>query len=120
MSIALWICQALLSVVFASSGFRKSTQSKQRMIETGQTGVKGYDLSFIRCIAAAELLGAAGLILPWSTRILPILTPLAATGLGIIMIGAARAHARQHEPKNVAVNLVLLALCMFVTIGRLA
>ena len=43
-----------------------------------------------------------------------------AVGLGIIMIGAARAHARLHEPKNVATNLVLLALCLFVAIGRLA
>jgi hypothetical protein len=36
------------------------------------------------------------------------------------MVGAARAHARLHEPRNVAVNLVLLALCLFVAIGRLA
>jgi hypothetical protein len=35
------------------------------------------------------------------------------------MIGAAHAHARQHEPKNVATNLVLLGLCFFVVVGRL-
>src|SRR5262245_9052427 len=119
MSIALWISQGLLAAVFGLSGLQKSTQSKERMIETGQTGVKAYRLPFIRFIAFAELLGAAGLILPWATKIMPILTPLAATGLGIIMIGAARAHAKQHEPKNVATNLVLLALCVFVTVGRL-
>ncbi len=90
------------------------------MIETGQTGVRAYSLPFIRFIALAELAGAAGLIFPGATKTFPVLTPLAATGLGIIMIGAARAHAQQHEPKNVATNLVLLGLCVFVVAGRLA
>lgn len=120
MNIALWICQGILSAVFTFSGLQKSIQTKDGMIASGQTGVKAYSLPFIRFIATMELLGAAGLILPWATRIAPILTPLAAAGLGIIMIGAARAHARLHEPKNVGANFVLLALCVLVVIGRLA
>lgn len=120
MGIALWICQGLLAAVFFWSGWHKSVQSKERMVATGQTGVQAYSLPFIRFIAAAELCGAVGLIVPRAIRILPVLTPLAAVGLGIIMIGAARAHARLHEPKNIAVNLVLLALLAFVAIGRLA
>ena len=120
MSIALWICQGVLAAVFLSSGVSKSLQSKERMVATGQTGVQAYGLPFIRFIAVAELGGAVGLIVPRATSIAPVLTPLAAVGLGIIMIGAARAHARLHEPKNVATNLVLLALCLFVAIGRLA
>jgi uncharacterized membrane protein YphA (DoxX/SURF4 family) len=120
MDVALWTCQGLLAAVFIYSGLQKSIQSKDRMIETGQTGVRPYSLPFIRFIALAELAGAAGLILPWATKILPALTPLAASGLGVIMIGAARAHARQHEPKNVTTSLVLLTLCGLVAIGRLA
>src|SRR5512147_109507 len=120
MNTAMWVCQALLAAVFLSSGFAKGTQSKERMLQTGQTGVRDYPLGFIRFIAASELLGAVGLILPRATGILPMLTPLAALGLGVIMVGAARAHARLHEPRNVANNLVLLALCLFVAIGRLA
>jgi DNA-directed RNA polymerase specialized sigma24 family protein len=81
-------------------------------------GVRDFPLPFTRFIAAMELLGAAGLILPRATRIAPFLTPLAAAGLGIIMVGAARAHARLHEPRNVATNIVLLALCVVVAIGR--
>src|SRR5262245_38260210 len=43
---------------------------------------------FVRFIGVAETLGAIGLILPWLLRIRPVLTPLAAGGLVIIMIGA--------------------------------
>jgi uncharacterized membrane protein YphA (DoxX/SURF4 family) len=120
MNLALWICQGLLAAVFVFSGLQKSFQSKERMIATGQTGVKEFSLPFIRFIAVAELLGALGLILPWATRIAPALTPLAATGLGIIMLGAARAHARLHEPRNVATNFVLLSMCIVVVVGRFA
>ena len=118
MNVALWICQGFLSVVFAFSGLQKSTRSKASLVASGQTGVQAYSLPFIRFIATMELLGAVGLVLPWATKILPILTPLAAAGLGIIMLGAARAHARLHEPRNVAANFVLLALCIFVLLGR--
>ena len=120
MGIALWSCQIVLAAVFLSSGMAKSTQSKERMVATGQTGVQAYGLPFIRFIAWCELCGAVGLVVPRATGILPVLTPLAAIGLGLIMVGAARAHARLHEPKNVATNLVLLALCLFVAVGRLA
>jgi uncharacterized membrane protein YphA (DoxX/SURF4 family) len=120
MNTLLWICQLLLAIVYVVSGAQKSTQSKARMIETGQTGVRDYSIGFIRFIATCELLGAIGLIVPRAVNVLPILTPMAAIGLGIIMIGAARAHARLHEPRNVAINLVLLALLAFVAIGRLA
>ena len=118
MNSVMWLAQGLLALVFAFSGAVKGTQSKERLLATGQTGVRDYPIGFIRFIAACELLGAVGLILPWATGIAPVLTSLAALGLGIIMIGAARAHARLHEPRNVAANLVLLSLCVLVLLGR--
>jgi len=120
MNVALWICQILLAVAFLTSGTMKATQSKQRMLATGQTGVRDYALGFIRFIAFCELLGAVGLILPIALNVLPILTPIAAVGHGIIMLGAARAHTRLHEARNVAINLGLLALSVFVAFGRFA
>ena len=119
MNIALWIGQGMLAIVFVASGLLKSTQSKERMMAIGQTGVRDYPLGFIRFIALCELLGAGGLIVPWATGILPILTPLAAIGLSVVLIGAARAHLRLHEPGNVAITLALLALVAFVAFGRL-
>lgn len=120
MNSLLWTLQAMLAAVFVSSGALKATQSKPRLLATGQTGVRDYPIGFIRVIAISEVLGAIGLIAPRATGVLPLLTPLAAVGLGIIMIGAARAHARLHEPRNVAVNLVLLAMCITVAAGRFA
>ena len=52
---------------------------------TKQMPMPGWFLHFI---GIAEVLGAIGLVVPWLTRIRPGLTPLAAAGLVIIMIGA--------------------------------
>ncbi len=120
MNTLLWICQAVLAAVFAFSSISKGVMAKERLLATGQTGVAPYPLGFIRFIATCELVGVVGLIVPQATGIAPVLTPLAAVGLGIIMIGAAATHARLREPRNVTTNLVLLALCTVVAVGRLA
>jgi hypothetical protein len=73
----------------------------------------------VRFTAAMELSAAVGLVLPQATGIVPDLTGAAAIGLCVVMIGAATAHARLHEPRNVAINAVLFALCVFVAAGRL-
>jgi uncharacterized membrane protein YphA (DoxX/SURF4 family) len=118
MNVALWIVQGLLAAVFLLSGSLKSTQSKERMIATGQTGVTPFPLPVIRAVAVLELLAAAGLILPRLTGIAPVFTPLAAVGLALVMIGAAWSHASLREYGTVGVNLFLLLLCLFVAIGR--
>jgi len=115
-----WIAQGLLAVVFLFSGIFKGTQSKERLLQAGQTGVARYRLPVIRFIAACEILGALGVTLPWLTGFAPVLTPVAAAGLGIIMMLAARVHAQQREPQNVATNLVLLAVCGLVAVARFA
>jgi uncharacterized membrane protein YphA (DoxX/SURF4 family) len=120
MNAALWIGQGVLAVIFAVSGTLKSTQSKERMIATGQTGVRDVPLPLVRLIAACELTAVVGLIAPRATGIAPVLTPIAALGLAVVMIGAAVAHSRLHEPRNVATNAAILALCLFVAVGRLA
>jgi hypothetical protein len=53
-------------------------------------------------------------ILPRATGVAPVLTPLAAVGLGIIMVLAAIVHARRREARNVVVNVVILCLCLIV------
>jgi uncharacterized membrane protein YphA (DoxX/SURF4 family) len=121
MNIALWVGQGILAAAFISSGTMKSIQSKDRMIATGQTGVAPFPLPFLRVVAACEVLAAIGLILPWALGIGRVLTPLAAVGLAVIMVGAAFSHAGLKEYKQVfGVNLVLFALCVFVAVGRFA
>jgi len=120
MNIALWIAQGLLALVFLTSGIAKSSMGKERLIASGQTGVAPFPLPFIRVIGAAEILGAIGLILPGATRIAPVLTPVAAAGLALIMVGAAFSHWSLGERKQaLAVNLVLFLISVFVVVGRL-
>jgi len=118
MNIALWICQGLLAVVFAVSGSFKISKSKQWLVENGQTGVVFFPQPAIRVIAALELLGVLGIILPWATGIAPILTPLAAVGFALLMVGAAICHTKLREPRNVAINTIIFALALFVVYGR--
>jgi hypothetical protein len=118
MNIYLWIAQGILALMFLGSGIAKSAMSREKMLATGQTGAASQPIGLVRFIACCEILGAAGLILPPVLGIGRFLTPLAAMGLAVIMIGAARIHARLREPRAVAVNIALLAACVFVVYGR--
>jgi hypothetical protein len=118
MNIALWITQMLLVLVFGYSALIKGTQSTERAVELGMTGVVNVRLPVMRFIAYCELFGVIGLIVPYVTGVLPILTPLAALGLGVIMVLAARIHVGLGEPGTAVGNMVLLAMCLFVAWGR--
>lgn len=120
MNVALWICQIILSVLFAYSGITKSLKSKKELVELGQSAVEDLPLGLVRFIGIVEILGVIGIIFPYLTGIFPILTPLAAVGLGIIMILAAIVHYQRGELKVVPVNLFLLLLSVFVAYGRFA
>jgi len=119
MNVALWTAQFALAALFAASGGAKLTMARERLLATGQTGVAMFPMPVVRFTAAMELLAAVGLVAPGLTGIGPVLTPLAAAGLCIVMVGAAWAHSRLHEPKSVAANAVLFALAAFVVVGRL-
>lgn len=64
-------------------------------------------------IGLAEVLGAVGLIVPWATRIVPVLTPVAAVGLAVLMAGAAQTHRRRKEPA-----IVLAIIAAVIAVGR--
>ena len=120
MNIALWAVSAAVAAVFLFSAVTKGTWSKDRLLAAGQTGVGPVPLPLLRTVAFAELLGVAGLVLPWWTGVAPALTPAAAAGLGIVMIGAATIHLRLGEPRTALANAGILALCGFVALGRMA
>ncbi len=117
MNIALWIVQGLLAAAFLMAGFMKASQPKDKLAEK-MAWVNDFTASQVRNIGIVEVLGAIGLILPAVTGILPILTPLAAVGLGITMIGAAKTHLRRGENQMIMPNIVLLLLSVFVAYGR--
>jgi len=118
MSLALWVGQALLAVVLLYSGALKVSQSREKLLAMGQTGAAVFPLPVLRSVAFCELLGAAGIILPWLTNVAPALTPLAAAGLAVVMVGAVAAHARLPEPRNVAATSFILLVAVAVAVGR--
>lgn len=83
MNVALWILQALLAALFVFAGGMKLVMPIEEM--TKDIALPGL---FLRFIGVAELLGGLGLVLPGLTGIRTMLTPLAAAGLTVIMIGA--------------------------------
>ena len=117
MNVALWIVQIGLAAAFVLAGVMKSTQPKEKL-QPNLPWVEDFSLGTIRLIGVAELLGGIGLILPAVTGIAPILTPIAAACLAVVMVLAAAAHIRRKEPSGVVVNAVLFALAAFVAWGR--
>ena len=83
MNVALWIGQVLLALIFLFAGGMKLVMPIEEL--TAQMPLPGL---FVRFIGIVEVLGGLGVILPWLLGIWPGLTPLAAAGLVIIMIGA--------------------------------
>lgn len=111
--VVLWIVQALLAAMFLFSGGIK-------LVMSAATLTKGtpFPAAFLRFIGICEVLGAAGLIVPAITRIKPWLTPLAAAGLVIIMIGATITTVATMNVKFAVLPFVTGALAAFVAYGR--
>jgi hypothetical protein len=113
MTYALWIVQALLAALFLWAGGIKLVLPLEKL--TGPVPLPGL---FLRFIGVAEVLGAAGLILPGLLRIRPGLTPLAAAGLVIIMIGATVLTLAGGDLVPALIPLAVGLLAAFVTYGR--
>ena len=113
MTYALWIVQGLLAALFLFAGGMKLILPLEKL--TGPVPLPGL---FVRFIGVAEVLGALGLILPGLLRIRPGLTPLAAAGLVIIMIGAIAVTLRGGDLVAAMISLVVGVLAAFVAYGR--
>ena len=113
MTYALWIVQGLLALLFLFAGGMKLVLPIEAL--TAQMPMPGL---FVRFIGVAEVLGAIGLILPGFLRILPGLTPLAAAGLVIIMIGATALTLLSGQGALALMPLVVGLLAAFVAYGR--
>ena len=120
MNIVLWIVQILLALAFLMAGTLKATQPIDKLAARMKWVNSLTPPQLVRLIGVLELLGAIGLILPAVTGIWSWLTPVAATGLVLTMIGAMIVHARRGEAAHIAPNIVLLLLAAFVVVGRFA
>jgi uncharacterized membrane protein YphA (DoxX/SURF4 family) len=113
----LWVVQILLALAFAMAGVMKVSQPIDKL-ETRMGWVKDIGRIGVRLIGSLELLGAIGLILPAVTGIWSWLTPVAAAGLALTMVGAMITHGRRGEYSGIGANVVLLVLALFVVYGR--
>jgi uncharacterized membrane protein len=117
MNVFLWILQGVLAAMFLMGGVQKSTQPKEKLAPR-MAWVEDFPAGTVRFIGVVELLGAVGLVLPAALGIAPVLTPLAATGLAIVMALAMNTHRRRHEPGAIVFTAVLLVLLAVVAWGR--
>jgi DoxX. len=116
MNIALWIAQGLLALMFIPAGVMKTFQIDK--VKATMPWAKDASKGFVAFVGLSELLGGLGLILPWAVDIAPVLTPVAAIGIAVIMLFAAVFHARRAEYSGIGMNIIMLALAVFVAIGR--
>lgn len=118
LSASLWLAQVLLCAIFGMAGVMKSTMPMpylaQKLAWTG-----ALPPSMVRLIGVSELAGALGLIVPAITRIKPMLTPLAAASLVLVMILAAAFHISRGELGALPITATFGLLAAFVAWGRL-
>jgi uncharacterized membrane protein YphA (DoxX/SURF4 family) len=118
MNITLWVIAGLLAVIFLASGVVKLARPKEKLAASGFGWVDDFSAGTVKAIGVLEILAAVGLILPAAFDIAPVLVPLAAVGLAMLMVGAIITHLRRHEAQALLVTLPLLALAVVVAWGR--
>jgi hypothetical protein len=118
MDVVLWVIAGVLALAFLAAGAFKLTQSKEKLAAAGMAWTEDFSPPMIKLIGVLGILGALGLILPAVLDIAPILVPLAASGLALVMVGAAVTHARRGETAMIAINAVLLVLALVLAWGR--
>ena len=114
MRIAIWIAQIALTGIFLFAGFMKAFQPVE-FLHANMPWSVDTPLWVARLAGYAEIVGAIGVILPAVSRIKPILSPIAAAGLGLVMALATILHLSRGE---LPIPIILLALAAFVAYAR--
>lgn len=119
MNIFLWVVAALLAVAFIGAGSMKATKPREQLVENGMGWAQHFSPGAVKAIGVAEILGGLGLILPALFGIAPILVPVAAAALALVMLGAVVTHARLKDGFQAMLpSIVLLVLSLVVAWGR--
>lgn len=115
----LWIGQVVLASSFVLAGLAKAAVPKAKL-RGGMPWVDDMSQSAVRGIGAVEILGGAGVVLPWATGIAPVLTPIAAVGLALVMVGGFITHVCRDEYARSLSNVVYFVIAVLVAVGRFA
>jgi multidrug transporter EmrE-like cation transporter len=112
---ALWT-QGLLALIFLFAGGIKLAMPAEEL--AAAMAALPLPIAFVRFIAVCEVLGALGLVLPGVVRIRTELTPLAAAGLVVIMVGAVTTTLATMDASMAVLPLVVGVLAATVAYGR--
>ena len=116
--IILWIAQIILGGMFIMAGVMKSTQPIADL-STSVPWTANVPVTLVRVIGVSELLGGVGLLLPGLLRIKPILIPVSAIGIILIMVFAMVYHVINGETNVIGINIAFALIASFITWGRL-
>ncbi len=116
MKVAVWIVSGILALFCLMVGAGKAFASA----ETVQSMTHGIPVVAMKVAGFAEIIGGIGLILPAATRILPILTPLAAVGVALTMLAATIANIVTGTPAIIWQTIIACLLAAFVAWARFA
>ncbi|MHB1844399.1 MAG: DoxX family protein [Deltaproteobacteria bacterium] len=117
MNLVLWILSLLAAAAFVGAGVMKLATPKLKL-DSDMAWAASWPASAVRLLALAEILGAIGLVVPWWVKVLPILTPIAAACLAVLMLGAIGTHAKLKEPQRAVPSVLLLVITATIAIGR--
>ena len=117
LSIVLWVAQILLAAMFLMAGVMKLTSPIETLAES-LPWVTIVPVVLIRFIGLSEFLGGLGLLLPSILRIKPQLTVWAGRGLAVVMVLAVIFHGLRGEFSAIGMNVVLMAVALFIVWGR--
>lgn len=118
MNVVLWILQVLLALLFLFAGGTKLIMPLDVLLQQGSPNQVMLPGWFIRFIGVCEVLGALGLILPGVFKTRQYLTPLAALGLAVIMVGAVVVTIMGDGVRLAIGPFIILLLLLFVAYGR--
>lgn len=120
MNTTLWIIAGLLAAAYLVGGASQVLMSKEtyRSLGASQHWVDDFSPGHVKTIGSIKIIGAAGLILPAAFDVAPILVPLAASGLMLLMAGAGTTRFRRSEWTFLAGDLIFLSLFAFLAWGR--
>lgn len=118
MNVVLWIVQVLLGLTFVFHGYMLAVQYQQAQKQPGMAYVGALPAGLRNFIAACEVLGGIGVILPALIGIQSWLSPLAAALLAVVMVLAVLYHVQRKEFQNIGLNTVLALVAAFVAYGR--
>ncbi len=119
MNFTLWIAAGLLALVALVGGITKAFVPRETLAHhEGARWTRDVNPALLKSLGVLEILAALGLILPAVVDVAPVMVPVTAVSWVALMIGAMITHGRLGQTKLVMVNVVYVALAVFVAVGR--